>query len=981
MRELYNSKRSIERATYTPIRIHSGHGDGHERARRAWEKWSYATNLKLDAHELTAVADHLRKNGQLGEAESAVLAVFQKVWGARDDGAPDHSLALRSVPLFADLAVKALARFGEALAEVREIESSEVLALQERLMAAYQEAQPALHAGTALVTSPPEGFTLVTDIVPAFPGGRLYEHIVPEEPLKPSTTAPRGAKVPPTRGTQGFRLRKTILVVHPPEVVGGSSTSLISQPSSMRPVLDWARQHHAHQGAAERIQTHAQALGLDDRASFEQLKLTSRSRMKGTRDATHGFLNRMDMEPVGYLHLERLSFIPAGIERGELAYSVPLSPGEEVNISHKEWSNTSEEFEKIVTDYIESYSEEGVAEASELTQSTSSQNQHSMGFNTGVTASGGYGPVTITASASLNLNDSSSHSEQSARNHSNSLTRKASSRSKKEHKLSFKVASASGTEDQAVRLIKNPFPDKATRIDYYQLIRKWRVDLYRYGVRLTYDLTIPEPGSDILSKIMELQSLQAALSQGFNAPEADQPWAKFDVKPGDIERTNYMAYAAEYGVAVETPPPDSIPIVRSFTREWADEDEADTADLTSFQVDIPQDYQVSKKHYDQYYWVWDANDYEFYIETDVDTWVGASGMLTFTVATRNVSALNVEMQVTAVLKKAVYDAWKMKVWGALHDAAITRYEENRAMLKSQLENLQSALGAQDALSLRKLEREEVMKNVLRWMFGPTFTFVPPQLSEDLYTAEGSVLDPFVWNKVLSQGEIIKFLHHAIEWENMLYLLYPYFWSHSARWELKKYLDHPDFMHRTFLKAGSARVVLTIRPGFERDFMSFLETGTFNGLPAGHPYLTIAQELEAFAKINYPGIRPANPVNDARPLLSPKQKKAWADMQLIMKLLEDYKAVNGTYPTTEQGLTVCQGVIPLRDPWDTPWVYASPGVTTDYELASLGAGGARGGEEEEADINSWAEASLIGRWYEYTPTSAIDIAFAESLPSA
>jgi len=59
------------------------------------------------------------------------------------------------------------------------------------------------------------------------------------------------------------------------------------------------------------------------------------------------------------------------------------------------------------------------------------------------------------------------------------LTRKASSRVKKEHKQSFKVASAAGTEDQAVRLIINPFPDKATRVDYYQLVRKWRVDLYR----------------------------------------------------------------------------------------------------------------------------------------------------------------------------------------------------------------------------------------------------------------------------------------------------------------------------------------------------------------------------------------------------------------------------------------------------------------------------------------------------------------------
>ena len=41
---------------------------------------------------------------------------------------------------------------------------------------------------------------------------------------------------------------------------------------------------------------------------------------------------------------------------------------------------------------------------------------------------------------------------------------------------------------------------------------------------------------------------------------------------------------------------------------------------------------------------------------------------------------------------------------------------------------------------------------------------------------------------------------------------------------KKYMQHPDIMHKTFLKAGAARVVLTIRPGFEKDFVSFVENG-------------------------------------------------------------------------------------------------------------------------------------------------------------
>jgi hypothetical protein len=179
------------------------------------------------------------------------------------------------------------------------------------------------------------------------------------------------------------------------------------------------------------------------------------------------------------------------------------------------------------------------------------------------------------------------------------------------------------------------------------------------------------------------------------------------------------------------------------------------------------------------------------------------------------------------------------------------------------------------------------------------------------------------------------------------------------------------------------VVLTIRPGFERDFFSFLETGTLSGLAPSHPYMTIAQEMQAFANTNYPGIRSANTVDNARPLLTPLQQKAWDEMQAIIALLQQFKTANGAYPTTAQGLAALAGLgtVPAADPWGNPYHYQSPGDYTDFELWSEGADGAPGGEGENADITSWAEASLIGQWYEYTPTSALDIAFNETLPTA
>ena len=127
---------------------------------------------------------------------------------------------------------------------------------------------------------------------------------------------------------------------------------------------------------------------------------------------------------------------------------------------------------------------------------------------------------------------------------------------------------------------------------------------------------------------------------------------------------------------------------------------------------------------------------------------------------------------------------------------------------------------------------------------------------------------------------------------MLYFTFPYFWDDNKLWDFKKFLYHPDPIHRTFLRSGAARVVLTIRPGFEPSFTSLMESGAFGQLPPAHPYVTIAQEIQDFANTNYPGFPPANPEQDARPLLYLEQRRVWREMQFIIQLLNACKAANG-----------------------------------------------------------------------------------------
>ena len=99
------------------------------------------------------------------------------------------------------------------------------------------------------------------------------------------------------------------------------------------------------------------------------------------------------------------------------------------------------------------------------------------------------------------------------------------------------------------------------------------------------------------------------------------------------------------------------------------------------------------------------------------------------------------------------------------------------------------------------------------------------------------------------------------------------------------------------------------------------------------------------------------------------EKAKADISLIEQGLEMYRLDNFNYPRTEDGLKALQAppsglAQPDRyrrggylkrlpdDPWGKPYQYAIPGQHGPFDIYSLGADSAPGGEAENADIGNW-----------------------------
>ena len=107
---------------------------------------------------------------------------------------------------------------------------------------------------------------------------------------------------------------------------------------------------------------------------------------------------------------------------------------------------------------------------------------------------------------------------------------------------------------------------------------------------------------------------------------------------------------------------------------------------------------------------------------------------------------------------------------------------------------------------------------------------------------------------------------------------------------------------------------------------------------------------------------AGRVDDAR------ISKAKSDIRVLESSLELYKLDNFVYPSSGQGLDALvnkpsgEGTKNWRDggyikklnkdPWGNEYRYAYPGSNGEYDIYSLGADNAVGGEGEAADIGNW-----------------------------
>jgi len=401
---------------------------------------------------------------------------------------------------------------------------------------------------------------------------------------------------------------------------------------------------------------------------------------------------------------------------------------------------------------------------------------------------------------------------------------------------------------------------------YQWVDKKYNTKVVNYGARMLYDVVVPEPAAFLISSLK-------------NAPQPEgQELIKpdvFDICPSCVTPLNYACLAAKYGVSgAVTPPPEEFKYtqhkdssmtgpatVTGFIKENAvgPNDKVNTVNGFFFKdavITIPQDYEALTG----YIMMLlpnssDNHEFEFFIG-EHHVWNPASFKVKLFPMSSETGEIPVLFRSFFGIYQYGYSIWMqcrrtdraLEVWQLkMHAIIMNGYNRQLADYQERLAKFQANIRAQMANAVNyahnpSIEKGELKKAFIYLLLSEHFNYAyrPTPNPEVIPT------DPVYMKK---WGAMVAFFERAFEWENIMYTYYPYYWGRRAVWGDLVLIQDISPQFEEFLKAGAARVVIPVRPGFEGALAHYHETGDIwmgEEMPNmfSELYVSIIQEIKA-----------------------------------------------------------------------------------------------------------------------------------------
>lgn len=463
---------------------------------------------------------------------------------------------------------------------------------------------------------------------------------------------------------------------------------------------------------------------------------------------------------------------------------------------------------------------------------------------------GKYGPtVEFQASGEASWARKSQETERAASEFSREVTQKASEKVTERVLQRETLRINRQSEESNLHTFDNSVTPTGHISGVYQFVSKvYEAQVFNYGPRTVYDIMLPEPGAFLLEAFRRRRTA---------AVELEKP-ADFELKPSDLNESNYQTYVALYGATDVKPPPEPF-VMESYDFNTGGEDK-DQEFTNSTRIKVPEGYRAIRATVGKVVAVWDGWSVDVVVgqrghRFDGGAWVWSTPLdeetssVPFAVVTDKVGDIAVAVEVICESTDRAVDLWRAETHAKLYSAYRARLSEYEAKLAELEVQAPAVIVSGPSQRNRALMEDEVKRACISMLTEQHFDLF------DAIDADASGLPQLDFPEARAEGAYVRFFEQAFEWENLSWVPYSYFWGRKSTWLDKVAIEDDDADFQAFLKAGYLRVQIPVRPGFADALDHFRVHGEVWGggaLPtiSDDLYLPIATEIAE--KLGRPG---------------------------------------------------------------------------------------------------------------------------------
>jgi hypothetical protein len=555
-----------------------------------------------------------------------------------------------------------------------------------------------------------------------------------------------------------------------------------------------------------------------------------------------------NLRPVGVGDLMIVRMNVKRYEGGEVGHIENVLRTEKLERDTRRLDRTEETVTTEVTTDKEEERDTQSTDRFSLKRETDSTVKTDAQVKAGLTVDAKYGP---TVEIKADLQGSYQHQTEDVTKQSTEYSKDVVSRSVE--KLSTKIRQLQTTitlqefEERFSHGFDNTAPGGANVSGVYQFVdRISEAQIYNYGKRLLFDVMVPEPAAFYIWS--QVQNTAAALPV--------QKPTDLTVTPSQLDGGNYQLYAQAYGATnIDPPPPEYVTVSQAWDATVAGDphlfDKSAVLNLTdgysAIQAAASGAWNYPDGQTPFVALMVGSNQVNLTVSGGPISLSGEEGTLPVGLHASHINSVTVTLEVLLESTQRVWEVWQEKAYAAIADAYKQRLSDYQHALAERQAAQAVAVGGRNPEANAAVMSAELRKSCIEQLTTQHF---------DLFGAVGSDTQgrpETDLGRLAIQGPFERFFEQAFEWERMTYFFYPYFWADKTTWAQRSLLDDSDDpTFADFLRAGGARVVFPVRPGFENAVIHYLETGLIwdGGDPpdiSSSLYLPIVEEVAEAAQ--------------------------------------------------------------------------------------------------------------------------------------